>query len=561
MSQAKAYGQYFPDFKPSTKTIREDAGLEDTLELIPQVVATTLEQTKAIAPTLKGRDAVETCRNIWEFCKRNFKYKPDEEGREEVRSPRRSWHDRHLGIDCDCFSTLISSILTNLGVPHKLRVTKYPDPEKPSTPASLLPYSHIYVVGIAGGREVPIDPVTDFFDFEQPYLAKTDINMRLDYLNGPPNVSVDRSDLGLDGLGLGRSRTRPAPNQRTNNTPATTQPPNQQRGRGVNIINRFNPAAILLRTGILLGMKLNMFNIAGNLRYAYLTDTQARSRGLNMPRMAHLRKVHAKLEKAVFLGGGKPENLKKAILEGKGNHDKAVPLNGLGLPSITPLGYGSDTSIQDILGPGIYQSESVATLNGHNGLGSLGEVTAAAAIAAATAMLGAIAAVLKSVGDVTKGGQPGAAAATEEAAITIPADASTVAPGVTEHTDSPATDPGSPSPEMEVIPQREAAEATVEPISEDQGSSLRTSGGEQATEPKKGIVQWAKDNPLLAFGVIPVAAATLGYVIWKAVQSKPRRGSPVNGLEGKPSKKPGKGAGKGRAGGGKGRKGSYTVKL
>ncbi len=400
MSQATAYDAMFPAFKPGTTTVRKDAQLSHTLKLIPQVVTETLGQTTGLAKSLRGASTLQTCRNTWEFCKRNFRYKQDEDGKEQVRSPRRSWHDRHTGIDCDCYSTLISSILTNRRIPHSLRVTKYGDPDNPSLPASQIPFSHIYIVAHDGGRTVKIDPVTDFFDFEQPYLAKTDIKMTLEYLNGLPGQaqgSVDQIDLGLGNLGLFKRKPKPAPNERTNQA-TTLRPPTPQKGKGANVINRFNPAAILLRTGILLGMKLNMFNIGGNLRFAYLTDEQARSRNLNMERLAHLRKVQAKLEHAVFLGGGKPENLKKAILEGKGNHDKAVPLNGTGLPSITPLGFGSDSPVSDILGPVIYHGEIATAVNG---LGSLGEpVTAAAAIAAATAILGSVAAVLKSVGDV-----------------------------------------------------------------------------------------------------------------------------------------------------------------
>ncbi len=203
MSQTVRYETMFPAFTPMTKTVKTNAKLEHTLRLIPQIVAETLDQTRELASTLRGKNITETCQNTWEFCKRNFKYKQDEDGKEQVRSPRRAWLDRHIGIDCDCYSTLISSILTNLRIPHMLRVTKYPDPNIPSTPAVQVPFSHIYVVAKDGGREVKIDPVTDFFDFEQPYLAKTDMTMTLEYLNGPPERaggSVDQIDLGLGNL-------------------------------------------------------------------------------------------------------------------------------------------------------------------------------------------------------------------------------------------------------------------------------------------------------------------------------------------------------------------------
>jgi hypothetical protein len=406
-------------------------------------------------------------------------------------------------------------------------------------PAGEIPFSHIYVVATDGGRAVIIDPVTDFFDFEQPYLAKTDIKMTLEYLNGPPGQppgSVDMIDLGLDGLGLFRKRPKPATNQRT--PPSTTRPPAPQKGKGANIINRLNPAAVLLRTGILLGMKMDMFNIASRLRFAYLTDAQAKARNLNMARLAHLRKVQAKLERAVFLGGGKPENLKKAILEGKGNRDKAVPLNGLGFPSHSSPVHDLSTPVSEILGPVIYQDEVAMPLNG---LGSLGEVTAAAAIAAATAMLGAVAAVLKSVGDVKAGGAPGTPAPGDEAGMAIP-----------QYPETTASEASLPAPHMEqggMVPGDPGEGGNFMPTEETPGSqpgNQRTAESPTGEEPKANkAVQWAKDNPLIAFGVIPAAAITLGYVIWKAASSPKSRkgtGGAVNGLDGakaKPRAKPG----------------------
>jgi hypothetical protein len=168
MSQTATYEAMFQAFTPTTKTVRTNAKLEHTLKLIPQVVAETLGQTRELAPKLRGQNILETCRNTWNFCKRNFKYKQDEDGKEQVRSPRRSWQDRHLGINCDCYSTLISSILTNLRIPHMLRVTKYPDLENPSLPASQVPYSHIYVVALDGGRAVSRSPAFVSFLFLLP---------------------------------------------------------------------------------------------------------------------------------------------------------------------------------------------------------------------------------------------------------------------------------------------------------------------------------------------------------------------------------------------------------
>jgi len=92
--------------------------------------------------------------------------------------------------------------------------------------------------------------------------------------------------------------------------------------------------------------------------------------------------------------GGKPENLKKAILTGKGNKNKEV--NGMGA-AYDPLdGLDETSDASTILGTDMYHDE----LSGvEDDFGELGVVTATA-IASATGVIGAIAALLKSVGNM-----------------------------------------------------------------------------------------------------------------------------------------------------------------
>ena len=85
-------------------TIKKGATVNDTVRFIPKVVRETLFQTNKIAPQLKGKSTHETCRNIWEFVYRHIAYKKDEEGKEQIRSPARAWHDRTQGVDCDCYT-------------------------------------------------------------------------------------------------------------------------------------------------------------------------------------------------------------------------------------------------------------------------------------------------------------------------------------------------------------------------------------------------------------------------------------------------------------------------
>jgi hypothetical protein len=368
-------------------TIKKGATVNDTVRFIPQVVRETLFQTAKLAPLLKGSNVYETCKNIWGFVYTHIAYKKDEEGKEQIRSPARGWHDRFHGIDCDCYTVFISSILSNLKIKHKLRITKYSQDH----------FQHIYpIVPTTGGNYITVDCVVDRFNYEEPYTEKQDTKMELEYLNGIPSTNnVDVQDLmgweelnGEDDLGKIKLFKKMA-------QPPGSEGDTSKKGKlknllhkGLHITNRLNPATTLIREGVLISMKLNLFKVAQRLKYAYLSEDDARKKEMDMDKFAKLRKVKEKLEKIFYDAGGKPENLKKAILTGKGNSKGKHDVNGLGYIPDDMSGMDANT----LLGMDIYQSE---------GFGELGSATAAAAsITAATGIIGAIAGLLKGIGNM-----------------------------------------------------------------------------------------------------------------------------------------------------------------
>ena len=372
-------------------TIKKGATVNDTVRFIPQVVRETLFQTAKLAPLLKGSNVYETCKNIWEFVYTHIAYKKDEEGKEQIRSPARGWHDRFHGIDCDCYTVFISSILSNLKIKHKLRITKYSQDH----------FQHIYpIVPTTGGNYITVDCVVDRFNYEEPYTEKQDTKMELEYLNGIPSTNnVDVQDLmgweelnGEDDLGKIKLFKKMA-------QPPGSEGDTSKKGKlknllhkGLHITNRLNPATTLIREGVLISMKLNLFKVAQRLKYAYLSEDDARKKEMDMDKFAKLRKVKEKLEKIFYDAGGKPENLKKAILTGKGNSKGKHDVNGLGYIPDDMNGMDENTPSNTLLGMDIYQSE---------GFGELGSATAAAAsITAATGIIGAIAGLLKGIGNM-----------------------------------------------------------------------------------------------------------------------------------------------------------------
>ncbi|WP_394346381.1 transglutaminase-like domain-containing protein [Dinghuibacter silviterrae] len=338
-----------------------------------------MRHTKDLSVRLKGKSLRETCSNIWHFVYRHIQYKKDQPGYEQIRSPARSWLDRRRGVDCDCYSVFISTVLANMDIPHVFRITKYKADH----------FQHIYPVVITENGEIILDCVTDDFDYEVPYSEKKDFPMDLQFLNGPGDDGrVDGAIMspvrfGEDLGDLGKIKLKGL----------------------LNKLNKFNPATILLRNGLLASMKLNLGGVAGKLRWSYLTPAQAASHKVSAQKLAQLVSVRKTLESIFYGAGGKLNNLKKAILKGKGNKDKAV-VAGLGSLDFSEIdAMGETTPLEQLLGPEIYNSENERTFQGLAGFGALGEPVTIASISAAAAVIAKLVAALKKVGGIFSGGK------------------------------------------------------------------------------------------------------------------------------------------------------------
>ncbi len=192
-------GDQFSDLIPpsiSRDTVVVGAGkaqLQDTLHLMRKMIKETLEDTKQLSQELKGHSVADTCKHIWNFVYGHIQYKMDAIGIEQVRRPSRTWADRTVGVDCDCYTVFIGSILTNLGIPFSMRVTKYGGKQH---------FQHVYPIVPVPGGHITIDCVTDSFDHEVPYSEKKDIRIsdsrvikNLSGLSG-----VDMAAISLDAI-------------------------------------------------------------------------------------------------------------------------------------------------------------------------------------------------------------------------------------------------------------------------------------------------------------------------------------------------------------------------
>lgn len=599
ISRGERYSHLFPAATNSTSTILKDANVYHTVEFIPKVVNETLNQTAGIAKELRGKNLYETCGNIWRFVYGHIAYKKDADGYEQIRSPARAWHDRFSGVDCDCYSVFISSILTNLKIKHVLRITKYHRDY----------FQHIYPIVPTEKGYITIDCVTDKFDFEVPFSEKKDYPMDLQYLNGFDNSgsydSSGMSDLGKviqQRFAAGNKRAAPAkrsapakhaaaargnhPVKSGAKGPAAKKAKAPKAGgnavkktkglkKVLNKVNKLNPATIALRNGILASMKLNTMNVGRRLRWSYLTAADAVKKGIDPNKFQKIIHARQKLESIFYKAGGKPENLRKAIIKGKGNKDKAVQgLDGVqGFDGL--IEYMNEyTPMGQLLGQEIYFSENV---EGMEGLGELGEPLTLASIAAASGVIAGIAGMLKQVGDIflkkNKNSEDFAEATNEQAekeAAALPIDPAEV-PALPEVSTSevkatpsgetyppPAQTTDNPSvPATSVVKNSsgssesdsggpvtiaENAETKIIKTAEDQDeaqekSLTKTDSGKVADpEPTEGF--WDKNKKWLkpvAIGVGGITVLVIGMKMLKSKDSKSK--APAKALNGFPKKK------------------------
>ncbi|MDA3883159.1 MAG: hypothetical protein PF481_07725 [Bacteroidales bacterium] len=191
-------------------TFIKNGNVLETVENCIDIIGSHYREVESLAKMLKVGEVTEpaevkdTCRNIFNFSYNYLQYHKDDDGTEQLRTPSRSWVDGQIkfkqkaksnaGIDCDDFSIFVGSLLKNLGIPFKLRITKYDGKKN---------FQHIYVIVPAVGDsedEIVIDPVLSKFDYQKPYSFE-----RSDFDMSPLQLAGLRGINGLTGtsaLGL-----------------------------------------------------------------------------------------------------------------------------------------------------------------------------------------------------------------------------------------------------------------------------------------------------------------------------------------------------------------------
>lgn len=137
-------------------------GLKDTKKLISEYCKKYWRDCLPIANHLKGDSLLQSCFNLWHWMRHNIRYEYDRDGREEVRSPRRVWQDRHRGVDCDCLSVFAWCVLYAMGYNPQFELVAFKN--KPD-------FSHIFI----NCDGVVVDRVWYVFNSRPPGVTKREL--------------------------------------------------------------------------------------------------------------------------------------------------------------------------------------------------------------------------------------------------------------------------------------------------------------------------------------------------------------------------------------------------
>lgn len=557
LKNADRYRHLFPKAELKDTLIKRNAEVKDTIQFIPQAVRLTLGQVRAfVRQELMGYSLMETCRRIWQFLYDHIDYKKDQSGKEQIRSPARTMHD--LVADCDDYATFISAILCVKKIPHFLRVTKYSGS-----------WQHIYVVvPVPGGRHITIDCVVDRFNYEVSYTDKIDVKMDLEFLSGLDSASEQEkkyagySSYDISGLGgsdfaelgklINKAKLKAAVKKVGKASGKVIKAAGKIVKEGLHVINRVNPATLLLRNGILASMKLNTFNVAARIKWAYLTEAQAIQKGIDPVKHRHLKQVLTKLEKIFYGAGGKSSNLKKAILKGKGNSRKEV--SGLGLvdPSeVYTNGLEASLPLSEMLGIEMYLDENQAAINGLYGQG-LGEPATATALTAASGAMATIAAAIKKIGNIFKKAKhPDFAEETKapgsSGSGTSKEEPDNSAPQPPADEDSPSADADEGAEEKTTPENTEAPETPQTPAGSGEGrlqtkevpsGTTTNKPAEKGKDEKSFMEKYGTALKVVGFGTLGIGVITLLVQLSKGKDKKSKKGKGLSGApKGKKSKK------------------------
>jgi hypothetical protein len=158
-----------PIFQGIDNVYKTKADNKDIRDLLEKLVPEATKQMREFSQSFRGATNEQTCRNIFNYIKNNFRYVADQE--EQIIKLPSALLRKKVG-DCKSYSLFTAGILSNLGIPYHFVYASYNDNPIPH---------HVYVETDSGCK---IDVVYGIFNKEKKAKYKYKKNMNVRYMAG-----------------------------------------------------------------------------------------------------------------------------------------------------------------------------------------------------------------------------------------------------------------------------------------------------------------------------------------------------------------------------------------
>jgi hypothetical protein len=149
---------------------------------LEKLVPEATKQMRTFSQSFRGATQEQTCRNIFNYIKANFRYVADQE--EQIIKLPSALLRKKVG-DCKSYSLFTAGILSNLGIPYHFVYASYNDNPIPH---------HVYVETNSGCK---IDVVYGIFNQEKKAKYKYKKNMNVRYMAGLGDCGCDNNRMGF----------------------------------------------------------------------------------------------------------------------------------------------------------------------------------------------------------------------------------------------------------------------------------------------------------------------------------------------------------------------------
>lgn len=182
---------YLPRYQGKEKILKDQQTTDDIINEILKGHNKYSDQYKNISSFFVGSTPKQTLNNVWNFLKKEVKYKVEPESKQTIKSPSAIIATgKTTGSDCKNYSLFTAGILDNINksgqqkIPFCFRFTGYKFFD--SNP------QHVFIVAYPGtDKEIWCDAVLNKFDYKKPYTIKIDKKPMLVGISGigkPPKT-------------------------------------------------------------------------------------------------------------------------------------------------------------------------------------------------------------------------------------------------------------------------------------------------------------------------------------------------------------------------------------